>query len=70
VPCRPDDVLKLRMEKERGSLQGFKNGAMKQYRSLPELHDFIYFKHGAYAASRHDPAITRATLPKKLRDSY
>jgi hypothetical protein len=45
-------LLKVRQDKEFSSLQAFQDSTRHQFRSLLELHDWLFTQHSAYSSSR------------------
>jgi hypothetical protein len=57
-------ILKARREKELSSAKGFQESTATKWKSLQELHDWLFTEHEAYASKR----LTK-TRPKITNDA-
>mmetsp|Transcript_14023 Transcript_14023/g.41261 ORF Transcript_14023/g.41261 Transcript_14023/m.41261 type:complete len:280 (+) Transcript_14023:26-865(+) len=60
-----EEQLRARMSKEAASLEKMRTSTLRTVQTLPELHAFIFERHGAYATG-----IPRVPVSKELAASY
>jgi uncharacterized SAM-binding protein YcdF (DUF218 family) len=65
--CLDPGVLAARQTKEADSLRKFVGGPLVQMRSLAEVHEFIFHRHGGYSAQG---VMAKKPLDSKLADTY
>ena len=64
----PPQALASRVKKEREALIVFEEKTKKEFRSMAELHHWMFTSHGAYSASRH--SRPRIKVDPSLLKSY